>query len=378
MKFLKAGPRKDIFFNPDEVRVAIVTCGGLCPGLNTVVKEVVSCLRSQYGVEHVYGVRNGYMGFYSSDWLPLDLEDVETIHRQGGTFLGSSRGGHDTTKICDAIEAAGVNLVFTIGGDGTMKGSQAIAEEFMRRQRKIVVAHVPKTIDNDIPLIDCTFGFGTAVQEATHAIHVARDEAAAYPNGVGLVKLMGRHSGFIAAHATIAARGVDVCLVPEVPFELEGPNGLLRYLESTVARRGYCVAVVAEGAGQELLVQDGEKDASGNELLGDVGTYLKGRIASHFRARGKPASIKYCDPSYMVRATPATAADNILCLQLAHDAVHGAFAGYSSFMTGRVNGQGVLIPLSAASGRRSCIQPGGNFWQQLVFATGQPNWESLE
>jgi len=338
------------------------------------VRELVSCLRLQYGVEEVYGVRNGYMGFYASKLEPLHLSDVDTIHRQAGSMLGSSRGGHDTEKICDAIEACGVNLVFTIGGDGTMRGSGVIAEEFQRRAKKVVVAHVPKTIDNDIPLIDYSFGFGTSVSKAVEAIHAARDEAVAYPNGVGIVNLMGRHSGFIAAHASIAARGVDVCLVPEVEFELEGPNGLLRYVQARVAQQGHCVVVVAEGAGQELLVSDGETDLSGNTKLAEIGPFLKSKVGAHMKLAGTPASIKYLDPTYMVRATPANAADNILCLQLAHDAVHGAFAGYSNFMTGRVNGKSAFIPLSAAAGRRNVIQPSGNFWQQLVFATGQPNW----
>lgn len=371
--YKQGGPRETVFFSSDSVKAAIVTCGGLCPGLNTVVKELVNCLRSQYGVEEVFGVKHGYMGFYSSEWVSLTLDDVATIHRQGGSMLGSSRGGHDTTKICDALQEAGVNLVFTIGGDGTMRGSQAIAEEFMRRKAHTVVAHVPKTIDNDIPLLDCTFGFGTAVQEATRAIYVARDEAVAYPNGVGLVNLMGRNSGFIAAHATIAARGVDVCLVPEVPFDLEGEHGLLRYIESKIAQQGHCVIVVAEGAGQEHLADDTGTDLSGNANLADIGLFLKGRIGEHMKSVDKPASLKYVDPTYMVRATPATAADNIMCLQLAHDAVHGAFAGYTNFMAGRVNGRSVYIPLSAATGKRM-IEPNGNFWQQLVYSTGQPNW----
>jgi len=374
--YKQGGPRESVYFAPEEVTAAIVTCGGLCPGLNTVVKELVSCLRLQYGVERVFGVPGGYRGFYANEWRELTLADVETIHRQGGSMLGSSRGGHDTGKICDVLEARGVNLIFTIGGDGTMKGSQAIAEEFMRRRSKVVVAHVPKTIDNDIPLLDSTFGFATAVQEATRAIHVARDEAVAFPNGVGLVNLMGRHSGFIAAHATIAARGVDACLVPEAPFELEGEYGLLRYIESKAAQQGHCVVVVAEGAGQELLAASGGTDASGNALLADIGSFLKERIIAHMTAQGKATSVKYVDPSYMVRATPATAADNIMCLQLAHDAVHGAFAGYTSFMSGRVNSRSVMIPLSAASGKRNAIQPSGNFWQQLVYSTGQPNWGS--
>jgi len=373
--YTAAGPREEVFFSAQEARAAIVTCGGLCPGLNTVVKELVNCLRSQYGVEDVCGVKHGYMGFYDeAAWTELGLEDVETIHRQGGSVLGSSRGGHDTAKICDAIEARGVNMVFTIGGDGTMRGSRLLAEEFIQRGSKVVVAHVPKTIDNDIPLVDSSFGFGTAVQEATRAIHAARDEAVAYPNGIGIVTLMGRHSGFIAAHATMAARGVDVCLVPEVEFELDGPDGLLRHLESRIAQQGHCVLVVAEGAGQHLLeTADIGLDASGNKGLAEIGPYLKARIAAHFNELGDPASLKAIDPTYMVRATPATAADNILCLQLAHDAVHGAFAGYTGFLSGRVNGRGVYIPLDTAAGRRN-IAPSGNFWQQLVFATGQPNW----
>jgi len=375
--YMQGGPREHVYFTSDEIVAAVVTCGGLCPGLNTVVRELVSCLRQQYGVSEVFGVPHGYMGFYSHEWVDLTLERVETIHREGGSILGSSRGGHDTTKICDALEERGVNVVFTIGGDGTAKGSEAIALELMRRQLRAVVAHVPKTIDNDIPLIDYSFGFGTAVQEATRAVYTARDEAVAYPDGVGLVNLMGRHSGFIAAHASIAARGVDACLVPEVPFTLEGERGLLRYIESTIAQKGHCVLVVAEGAGQQLLEDEAAAlgvDASGNAKLAEIGPFLKRRINDYLAERGRTPSLKYVDPTYMVRATPATAADNILCLQLAHDAVHGALAGYTAFMAGRINGRSVYIPLRAANGKRNAIVPTGNFWQQLVFATGQPNW----
>jgi len=369
------GPRQDVYFSSGDVRAAIVTCGGLCPGLNTVVKELVHCLRAQYGVDEVYGVPNGYQGFYSHALRPLTLEDVQTIHREAGSVLGSSRGGHHTEQICDAIEEAGIDMIFTIGGDGTMKGSSKLAQEFMRRRKRVVVAHVPKTIDNDVPIIDYSFGFGTSVSRAVEAIHAARDEAVAYPNGVGVVNLMGRHSGFIAAHATIAARGVDVCLVPEVPFELEGSSGLLQYVESRIAANGHCVVVVAEGAGQHLLSASAGTDLSGNAKLAEIGPFLKEEISRHLDSVGRPASMKYIDPTYMVRACPANAADNILCLQLAHDAVHAAFAGYSNFMSGRVHGKSVLIPLGEAVGKRNSLVPNGNFWQQLVFSTGQPNWD---
>ncbi|XP_031387963.1 ATP-dependent 6-phosphofructokinase 3-like isoform X2 [Punica granatum] len=280
--FRRAGPRQRVYFESDEVHPCIVTCGGLCPGLNTVIREIVCGLHHMYGVSSVLGIEGGYRGFYARNTIPLTPKVVNDIHKRGGTILGTSRGGHITSKIVDSIEDRGINQVYIIGGDGTQKGAAVIFEEIRKRGLKVAVVGIPKTIDNDIPVIDKSFGFDTAVEEAQRAINAAHVESESIENGIGVVKLMGRHSGFIAMYATLASRDVDCCLIPESPFYLEGPGGLFEYIEKRLKENGHMVIVIAEGAGQELLSKImrkmDEADASGNKLLQDVGLWISHRI----------------------------------------------------------------------------------------------------
>eukprot|EP00741_Cyanophora_paradoxa_P001694 tig00000498_g1644.t1 len=377
-KMLRAGPRKNICYDPATVKAAIVTCGGLCPGLNVVVRELVMCLWRNYGVRDIYGIASGYRGFYDPEtpFIKLDPEVVATIHEQGGTFLGSSRGGFDGEKICKALEEHGINHVYIVGGDGTHRGANAIYEETRKRGMHVSVVGVPKTIDNDVAFIDKSFGFDTAVAEATKAIESAFVESRCYPNGIGVVKLMGRSSGFIAMHAAMASRVVDVCLIPEVPFALEGAKGLLRYLEAVVAEKGQAVIVVAEGAGQDLIPETGEKDKSGNKKLANIGAFLVDQIKAHFDKRGKETNIKYIDPTYMIRSVPANAADSLYCTILAQNAVHGAFAGLTGFTCGRVNNKHVYLPMSAITHKTAHVNPDSRMWYRLMFSTMQPEFST--
>ncbi|XP_045819611.1 ATP-dependent 6-phosphofructokinase 4, chloroplastic-like isoform X2 [Trifolium pratense] len=280
--FRRAGPREKVYFKPEEVRACIVTCGGLCPGINTVIREIVCGLKNMYGVEDILGIEEGYKGFYSKNTKRLTTKVVNDIHKLGGTFLRTSRGGHDTQKIVDNIEDRGINQVYIIGGDGTQKGAALIYEEVEKRRLQVAVAGIPKTIDNDIAVIDKSFGFDTAVEEAQRAINAAHVEVNSVENGIGIVKLMGRYSGFIAMYATLASRDVDCCLIPESPFYLEGRGGLFEFIEQRLKENGHLVIVVAEGAGQEYIASEvhavNEKDASGNKLLLDVGPWLSHKI----------------------------------------------------------------------------------------------------
>ncbi|XP_019240544.1 PREDICTED: ATP-dependent 6-phosphofructokinase 4, chloroplastic isoform X2 [Nicotiana attenuata] len=345
--FRRAGPREKVFFTPEEVRACIVTCGGLCPGINTVIREIVCGLKNMYGVDDVIGIQGGYRGFYSKNTLNLTTKVVTDIHKRGGTFLQTSRGGHDTKKIVDNIQDRGINQVYIIGGDGTQKGAAAIYKEVEKRGIKVAVAGIPKTIDNDIAVIDKSFGFDTAVEEAQRAINAAHVEAESMENGVGIVKLMGRYSGFIAMLATLGNRDVDCCLIPESPFFLEGPGGLYEYVEQRLKENGHVLIVLAEGAGQEYVAQNmqafQEKDASGNRLLLDVGLWLTQHIKDHFtNVRKMTINMKYIDPTYMIRAIPSNASDNIYCTLLAQSAVHGAMAGFTGFTVGPVNSSVLL------------------------------------
>ncbi|PON81088.1 ATP-dependent 6-phosphofructokinase [Trema orientale] len=377
--FRRAGPRQKVYFESDEVHACIVTCGGLCPGLNTVIREIVCGLYHMYGVHRVLGIEGGYKGFYARNTIPLTPKVVNDIHKRGGTILGTSRGGHDTSKIVDSIQDRGINQVYIIGGDGTQKGASVIFEEIRRRGLKVAVAGIPKTIDNDIPVIDKSFGFDTAVEEAQRAINAAHVEAESIENGIGVVKLMGRHSGFIAMYATLASRDVDCCLIPESPFYLEGASGLFEYIEKRLKENGHMVIVVAEGAGQENLSEStrniNQQDASGNKLLKDVGLWLAQKIKDHFSKRQKMTiNLKYIDPTYMIRAVPSNASDNVYCTLLAHSAIHGAVAGYTGFTVGPVNGRHAYIPFHRVIEKQNKVVITDRMWARLLSSTNQPSF----
>ncbi|KAF0921240.1 hypothetical protein E2562_039454 [Oryza meyeriana var. granulata] len=377
--FRRAGPRQRVYFESEDVKACIVTCGGLCPGLNTVIRELVCGLSHMYNVNDIFGIQNGYKGFYSSNYLPMTPKSVNDIHKRGGTVLGTSRGGHDTKKIVDNIQDRGINQVYIIGGDGTQKGAYEIYKEIRRRGLKVAVAGVPKTIDNDIAVIDKSFGFDSAVEEAQRAIDAAHVEASSAENGIGLVKLMGRYSGFIAMYATLASRDVDCCLIPESPFYLEGEGGLFEYIERRLKENNHMVIVVAEGAGQDLIAKSiaaaDQIDASGNKLLLDVGLWLTHKIKDYCKNKKMEMTIKYIDPTYMIRAIPSNASDNVYCTLLAHSAIHGAMAGYS-FTVGMVNGRHAYIPFHRVTSTRNKVKITDRMWARLLSSTNQPSFLS--
>ncbi|XP_031287452.1 ATP-dependent 6-phosphofructokinase 4, chloroplastic-like isoform X1 [Pistacia vera] len=375
--FRRAGPREKVYFKPEDVCACIVTCGGLCPGINTVIREIVCGLNYMYGVDNILGIEGGYRGFYSKNTMTLNPKVVNDIHKRGGTFLRTSRGGHDTHKIVDNIEDRGINQVYIIGGDGTQKGAALIYKEVEKRGLQVAVAGIPKTIDNDIAVIDKSFGFDTAVEEAQRAINAAHVEVESVENGVGIVKLMGRYSGFIAMYATLASRDVDCCLIPESPFYLEGQGGLFEFIEQRLKENGHMVIVVAEGTGQDYVSQStpavDEKDASGNRLLLDIGHWLTQKIKDHFTNIQKMTiNMKYIDPTYMIRAIPSNASDNIYCTLLAQSAVHGAMAGFTGFTVGPVNNRHAYIPISHVTETQKTVKLTDRMWARLLASTNQP------
>ncbi len=370
--FEKAGPRQRIYFDPSKLKCGIVTCGGLCPGLNSVIREITLSLYHNYGVRAVYGFRYGYEGLtYRYGHKPVELTPavVDRIHEQGGTLLGSSRGNQDIGEMVDTLDRMNVGILFTLGGDGTLRGASAISEEIERRKLKIAVIGIPKTIDNDISYIQRSFGFATAVSEAGRAITSAHIEAQGARNGIGLVKLMGRESGFIAAYAALAYSDVNFCLVPEVPFTLES---LLKALDERLERKDHAVIVVAEGAGQDILGKTGEKDASGNIRFQDIGIFLRDQITTYFKRRGVEFSLKYIDPSYTIRSVPADANDSAFCLLLGQNAVHAGIAGRTDMVVGFWANEFTHVPISMATSARKKVDPEGWVWNSVLTATGQP------
>lgn len=376
--FELAGPRNKVFFDPRTVGCGIVTCGGLCPGINNVVRGIVLELARGYGVKRILGFRFGYEGLISRfghEPLHLTPESVAHIHHQGGTILGSSRGSQDPGEVLDNLEANNINILFVVGGDGTIRGAMAIAAEAEKRGVKLAVVGVPKTIDNDIHFIDRSFGFESAYSAAVEVVRSARVEAMGAHNGIGLVKLMGRHSGFVACQAALASADVDLVLIPEIAATLEGERGVLGNLDRVLARKGHAVVVVAEGAAQELMedeATEGGTDKSGNAKLKDIGVFMRERITDHYKRAGKEVTLKYIDPSYMIRSVRATPSDSVYCWNMARNAVHAAMAGNTEMLIGRWHGRFVHVPMALATRNRKRVDTTADLWMSVIEATGQP------
>ena len=375
--FESAGPRRDLFFEPARIGCGIVTCGGLCPGLNNVIRSLVLTLIYTYGTRRIVGFRYGYAGLSACPPAPplaLTPDLVESIHESGGTLLGSSRGPQDVGEMLDTLLREKVDILFVVGGDGTLRGTHVICEEVARRRLAIAVVGIPKTIDNDLEWTERSFGFVTAVEEAGDAIAAAHAEARGAWNGVGLVKLMGRHSGFIAAHATLGNADVNFCLVPEVPLVLDGDTGFLPALERRLAEKHHAVVVVAEGSGQQLLStpSQADRDASGNVRLKDIGVFLRDHIIQHCTNHGMAVIVRYIDPSYMIRSIPANTFDGEFCLRLGQHAVHAGMAGRTNMFIGYWNQHFTHVPISVAVGGRRQLDAAGDVWRSVVEGTGQP------
>ncbi|MBR7180533.1 MAG: ATP-dependent 6-phosphofructokinase [Kiritimatiellae bacterium] len=371
--FERAGPLAKIFHDPSWTRVGIVTAGGLCPGLNNVIKGLVEILSFDYGVKSIFGIRFGYAGLnpdFGYKPVMLDPDNVDTIHELGGTILGSSRGQQPTDRIVDTLERMNINILFCIGGDGSLRCAGDIAACCAKRGLKISVVGIPKTIDNDLQFVGRSFGFETAVAEAANVIRNAHVEAKGAPGGIGLVKLMGRDSGFIAAYASIANPVVNFCLVPEMSFSFESLASALD--NRFAAGKTHAVIVVAEGAGQDLF-NDGDvkRDASGNILKKDIGEWLKAKIAAHFKEKGVASSVKYFDPSYTIRSVPAKGTDAIRCYMLARNAVHAAMAGRTDCVVGNLGESYALVPIRLATIERQKLSLKSDLWRSVMDATGQ-------
>ena len=372
----KAGPRKMIYFDPKDVSAGIVTCGGLCPGINNVIREIVMCLWYRYGVERITGIQYGLRGFLPEfEYSPVTLtpELVDDIHYRGGTILGSSRGGGNRIpEIVDSLQKLNFNQLYVIGGDGSQRGALAIAEELEKRKQKIAVIGIPKTIDNDLSFIQKSFGFDTAVSEAADVVTRAHIEAHDAINGIAIVKVMGRESGFIAAHTAIAQNDVNFVLIPEVPFELSGPNGFLAHLKSRIEKRHHAVILIAEGAGQSLLQQSDQYDASGNRILGDIGVLLKDSIKGFFKELNLEVTMRYFDPSYFIRSARAISSDSLYCMRLGNNAVHAAMTGRTKMIVSLVNDRFVHVPINIVISKKNKLDPEGSLWRDVIDNTGQP------
>jgi 6-phosphofructokinase 1 len=371
--FERAGARAKIYFDPNDLKVGIVTCGGLCPGINNVIAGLVDEMTNLYGVSHYVGYQYGYQGLVGNQpTVDLTTIDLQAIRSQGGSILGTSRGNQDPVVIVDTLIKDGISILFVIGGDGTMRGAEALCLEITKRDLPIAVVCIPKTIDNDVPLIDHSFGFQTAFTEAARAISAGYVEATASRGGISLIKLMGRYSGFIACFAALAETSADFVLIPEVSFEIDGKGGFLEHLEERMREHDYAVIVVAEGAGQEHFAEVKDLDASGNKKLADIGGLLRDRIQAHFKSINYPITLRYIDPSYAIRSVEANSYDSVYCLQLAQSAVHAAMAGKTGVVVGQFRRRFVHIPVELLNHETNQVNPNGDLWWSVLENTGQP------
>ena len=370
-----AGPRENIYFDPATTKAGIVTCGGLCPGLNDVIRAVTLTLWNNYGLREIYGFQYGYKGLiseYGIETIQLTPDIVKDIHTKGGTMLGSSRGNGDRkAEMVDTIEKYGLNVLFTLGGDGTQKGALELSREVRKRGLNCVIVGIPKTIDNDLSYVERTFGFATAVSKACESVSSAHTEACAAEGGIGLVKVMGRESGFIAAATALAMNDVDFVLIPEVGFDLDGDKGFLAALKAKIMDNGHAVVLAAEGAGQDIAASQGT-DASGNKILGDIGIILKARISQYMKAQGIDYTVKYIDPSYIIRSTPAIPVDSIYCARLGANAAHAAMSGKTGMLVSMIQDRHVHVPIELCVQKRNIVDLDGPLWRDVVLATGQP------
>ncbi len=373
--FELAGPRSKLFFDPKNTRAGIVTCGGLCPGLNNVIRSLFLELHYAYGVKEILGFRGGYQGLdpvKGKEPVVINAKFVSKIHREGGTVLGTSRGPVDISIAVDNLIKRGVNIIFTVGGDGTQRGGNALFQEAKKRGYPLAVVGIPKTIDNDVPFVTRTFGYLTAVAEAGRVLSNAHNEASSVENGIALVKLMGRNAGFVAAGATVASQDVNFALLPEVPFKLEGPNGFLAALKERIVNRSHALIVVAEGAGQDLFIVDKLKqDDSGNTKAEDIGLFLRDRIEKYFKAENIPVVMRYIDPSYIVRSSAANSEDAILCDMFARSAVHAAMAGKTGLVIGHIHDRFIHVPIELLTSRKKSMDPDSFQWKSVLASTGQ-------
>jgi 6-phosphofructokinase 1 len=376
LSFELAGPREKLFFDPEQTRAGIITCGGLCPGLNNVIRSLFLELHYAYGVKEVLGFRGGYQGLDPSIGkkpIMLTTEVVDSIHKEGGTLLGTSRGPVNIVIAVDNLIKLGINILFTVGGDGTQRGGNELFLEAQKRGYPLSVVGIPKTIDNDVAFVTRTFGYTTAVEEAGKILSRAHTEARSVDNGIALVKLMGRHAGFIAAGATVACQDVNFTLVPEVPFKLHGPGGFLAVLKERILDRSHALIVVAEGAGQDLIADTSVKlDASGNVKSKDIGLFMREEIEKYFKAEKIPVTMRYIDPSYLVRSSPANAEDSVLCDLFARNAVHAAMAGKTGVVIGYLHNLFIHVPIDLLTSRTKVMDCDSLAWRAALAATGQP------
>ena len=374
--YIRGGPRFHIALDNLRVKACIMTCGGLCPGLNVVIRELVMALRYNYGVAEIYGIKWGFLGFTQKEcWIKLEPEDVKHIHLLGGTVLGTSRRGFDGEEISKQLIKNNVNMVFFIGGDGTHRGIKELSKILKEKKKKIILVGIPKSIDNDMPIIDKSFGLESVVQESVRTIRAANVEANCNLNGIGLVKLFGRSSGFVAMLSTLAARDVNICLIPEIPFNLYGENGLLDFIFQRMQVKEHCVIVVSDGA--RFSVKD-YKTSNGRPVE-DIGLVIKKEIIEKSEELGIEVNLKYMDPTYVVRAVPANEYDCNLCAKLAESAVHCAFAGFTNFSVGMINNKPCMIPLEKMCGKSERkVEFNSDDYLMLLASTGQPSFYPQE
>ena len=367
--FNPGGPREKLYFEPSTVTAAIVTCGGLCPGLNNVVRALVLQLANAYGVKSILGFRNGYSGLTdTSAPLALTPELVRDIHNRGGTILGTSRGGQEPAAMVDTLARHRVDMLFVIGGDGSLRGAQKIA------------AKPP-------PATAARRGGHPEDHRQRHSVDRpelrlpdrVRPRRRVDPRRAHRGRVHRRRRGTGQADGPAQRLHRLLCDTRQPRSRLRpDPRSLLpaRQLPALPAQARRSAGARSRGRRRGrragAVPRSAETDASGNARLGDIGALLRERVTAHFAQHGTPLSLRYVDPGYAIRSVPANAFDAVYCARLAQAAVHAGMAGFTSMVVARWHGRFIHLPIALATATRNQVDPHGDLWMSVLEATGQP------
>jgi phosphofructokinase-like protein len=343
-------------------RIGILTGGGDCPGLNSVIRAVTKCAIVDFGLE-VYGIYDSFDGLIGEPRAKrLRMSDVKGLLFRGGTILGSTNKGDPfayrkvisgkvieedhSDEVVENVERLGLDALVVIGGDGTM----AVAGRFVERKRLPMVG-VPKTIDNDIAGTDRTFGFDTAVAIATEAIDRLQTTASSHHRTL-VVETMGRNAGWIALESGLAG-GADVILIPEIPFTVDAVAAAINEREQYGSRSTIvCAAEGAKSSGGKQFIEKTIVDSAEPIRLGGIARWLCDQLESRVRAECRAIVLGHTQ-----RGGTPTANDRVLCTRFGVEAVRAIMRGESGSMVAIRNDAVGTVPISEVAGKQRTIDP---------------------
>lgn len=349
-------------------KVGILTAGGDCPGLNAVIRGIVKT--ATYAGVETYGFLQGYKGLYENRFIQLSPANTSDIIARGGTILGSNNKTNifampekdehgevvlvdKSFEVVERLKRDQYDCLIIIGGDGSLKS----ARDFTRRGLNVI--GVPKTIDNDVPDTDTTFGFHTAVGVATEAIDRIRTTAESHGR-ILVLEVMGRYAGWIALAAGVAG-GADTVLIPEIPYDF---NSIINKINRRKAvGKDYSIIVVAEGAkpiGGDLAVKSIVKDSPDSVRLGGAGDFVAREIEKLIGQEARSTSL-----GYIQRGGDTCPYDRILSTEYGTMAMQMAIEEKFNNMVTMLNGKLTYVSLEKVAGEDTVVGASSSHIKQV-------------